>query len=86
MKRTIIGGILLLNGTLISLSILIAAALYVPSITYWRGSKLWFAIFGAKDLGNEVVQSLSLGFPFVVGLVLFTLGLLVLIVEFFNKN
>lgn len=53
MKRTIIGGILLFTGTLISLAILIVAALYIPNITAWRGSKLWFAIFGANDMGHE---------------------------------
>lgn len=51
------------NGALISLAVLIAAALYVPNITTWSGTKLWYAIFGAKQYGNEVVQSLSLGFP-----------------------
>lgn len=50
MKKVIIGGILLFTGALISLAIILAAALYVPSITAWSGSKLWYAIFGAKQL------------------------------------
>lgn len=84
MKKTIIGGILMFNGALISLAVLVAAALYVPSITEWSGTKLWYAIFGAKQYGNEVMQSLSLGFPFVVGTILFILGLIVLVIEYFK--
>ncbi|OAB26807.1 hypothetical protein PMSD_24735 [Paenibacillus macquariensis subsp. defensor] len=87
MKKVIIGGIFMFTGSLISLAILLAAALYVPIITSWNGgSKLWFAIFGAKQYGNEVVQSLFLGFPFIVGVILFVLGLIVLVSEYFNKD
>jgi hypothetical protein len=86
MKKVIIGGILLFTGSLITLAIILAAALYVPSITAWSGSKLWYAIFGAKQYGNEVVQSLSLGFPFIVGVILFVIGLIVLVREYFIKN
>jgi hypothetical protein len=85
-KKTLIGGIIMFTGALISLAILIAAVLYVPSITSWQGSQLWYAIFGAKQYGNEVVQSLFLGFPFIVGIILFVLGLIVLVVEYFNKD
>jgi len=83
-KKILIGGILMCNGALISLAVLIAAALYVPNITAWSGTKLWYAIFGAKQYGNEVVQSLSLGFPFVVGTILFILGLIVVVIEYFK--
>jgi hypothetical protein len=83
-KKIIIGGILMFNGALISLAVMIAAALYVPNITAWSGTKLWYAIFGAKQYGNEVVQSLSLGFPFVVGTILFILGLIVVVIEYFK--
>ncbi|RAV17747.1 hypothetical protein [Paenibacillus contaminans] len=86
MKKTFIGGILMFTGALISLAILITAALYVPQITAWRGSKLWYAIFGAEQFGNEAAQSLSLGFPFVLGVILFVLGLVVLILEYFKKE
>jgi heme/copper-type cytochrome/quinol oxidase subunit 2 len=86
MKKTIIGGILIFTGTFISLAIILAAALFVPSITEWSGSKLWFAIFGAKQYGNEVVQSLFLGFPFVIGIMLFVIGFMVLVVEYFKKE
>jgi len=64
MKRVYIGGIIALTGVITSLSMIIAAAIYAPHITAWSGSKLWFAIFGAKQYGNEVVQSLFLGVPF----------------------
>jgi len=65
-----------------TLSIIIAAAIYVPTITSWSGSKLWFAIFGAKQYGNEVVQSLFLGVPFVIGLILTGIGLIILVREY----
>ncbi|MEK4274546.1 hypothetical protein [Paenibacillus sp. FSL R7-0026] len=86
MKKVLIGGILLFTGSLISLAIILAAALYVPSITAWSGSKLWYAIFGAKQYEDEVVQSLSLGFPFIVGVILFVIGLIVLVNEYFIKD
>ncbi|MDQ0656032.1 hypothetical protein [Paenibacillus sp. W2I17] len=86
MKKVLIGGILLFTGSLISLAIILAAALYVPSITAWSGSKLWYAIFGAEQYENEVVQSLSLGFPFIVGVILFVIGLIVLVNEYFIKD
>ncbi|HOV79936.1 MAG TPA: hypothetical protein PK728_07475 [Bacillota bacterium] len=85
MKRTIIGGIIMLSGVSTTLSLIIAAAIYVPSITAWSGSKLWFAIFGAKQYGNEVVQSLFLGVPFVIGLVLTVIGLIILLKEYLSN-
>ena len=85
MKRTIIGGIIMFSGVLTTLSIIIAAAIYVPSIKSWSGSKLWFAIFGAKQYGNEVVQSLFLGVPFVIGLVLAVIGLIILVKEYLKN-
>lgn len=85
MKRTIIGGILMLSGVLTILSLIIAAAIYVPSITEWSGSKLWFAIFGAKQYGNQVIQSLFLGVPFVIGLILVAVGLIILAKEYITR-
>ena len=86
MKKVIIGGIFMFTGALISLTIILCAALYVPSMNAWSGSKLWYAIFGAEQYGNEVVQSLFLGFPFIMGVILFVLGLIILVSEYFNKN
>lgn len=83
MKRTIIGTVLMITGAIISLSLIIIATFCVPNITEWRGSKLWFAIFGAKDLG-ATVQSLSVGVPFLVGLILFIIGLIILTIEYFS--
>jgi hypothetical protein len=85
MKRTIIGGTIMLSGVLTILSVIIAAAICVPSITSWRGSKLWFAIFGAKQYGNEAVQSLFLGVPFIIGLVLAIIGLIILVREYLKN-
>jgi ABC-type Fe3+ transport system permease subunit len=85
MKRTIIGGIIMLSGVFTVLSLILAATIYVPSITSWSGSRLWFAIFGAKQYGSEVVQSLFLGVPFVIGVVLTGIGLAILVKEYFTK-
>ncbi|NEU31233.1 hypothetical protein GN156_10620 [bacterium LRH843] len=86
MKRTVIGGFIMLGGLLTTLTIIVVAATYIPSMTSWSGSKLWYAIFGGKQYGNEVVQSLFLGFPFVVGLLLSILGLVILVMEYFDKS
>ncbi|WP_374017452.1 hypothetical protein ABU162_25390 [Paenibacillus thiaminolyticus] len=84
MKKLLIGSVILFNGTMICLTLIILAALYSSSIDTWRGTKFWFAIFGATDISNA--QSLFLGVPFVIGLMLFFFGLLVLIIEYFKKN
>lgn len=83
MKRTIIGSVIMITGAIISLSLIVIATFYVPNITQWRGSKLWFAIYGAKDLG-ATGQSLSVGVPFTVGLMLFIIGLIILAIEYFS--
>ncbi|WP_105620086.1 hypothetical protein [Vallitalea okinawensis] len=87
MKKTIIGSVIMLSGIIIDMTILIAASLYIPNITSWSGSsKLWFVIFGAKQYGSEVVQSLFLGFPFIIGIMLTIIGLIILVVEYFDKE
>lgn len=87
MKKTIIGGILVLTGTLISLCIIMAAALVFPDITAWSGSnKFWFIIFGSRQYGDDVLHSLFLGFPFVVGVLLFIIGLIIIGIEYYKKE
>ena len=82
MKRTIIGCMMVSCGVMIVSSIFIAAAIFAPSMTSWSGSKLWFAIFGARQFGNEVVQSLFIGIPFIIGLLMVAAGLLISAVEY----
>lgn len=54
----------MLSGLLVTLSIFIVGAVYATNINSWSGnSKLWFAIFGEKQYGDEFVDSLFLGFP-----------------------
>jgi hypothetical protein len=86
MKRTVIGGFIMLGGLLTTLTIIVVAATYIPSMTSWSGSQLWYAIFGGKQYGGDVVQSLFLGLPFVVGLLMSILGLVILVMEYFNKS
>lgn len=86
MKRTVIGGFIMLGGLFTTLTIIVVAATYIPSMTSWSGSQLWYAIFGGKQYGNDTVQSLFLGFPFVVGLLLSILGLVILVMEYFDKS
>lgn len=86
MKRTIIGSVFMLSGVIVAMSIIIAAALYLPSISSWSGTKLWYTIFGAKQYGDEVAQSLSLGFPFIIGIILGVIGLVILSAEYFKEE
>ncbi len=86
MKRTVIGGFIMFGGLFTTLTIIVVAASYIPSMTSWSGSQLWYAIFGGKQYGNEVVQSLFLGFPFIVGLLFSILGLVILVMEYFDKS
>lgn len=86
MKKTIIGSTIMLSGVIITVSIIIAAVLYMPYMTGWSGSRLWYAIFGAKSYGNEIVQSLFLGAPFIIGIVLSIIGFVILSVEYFNEK
>lgn len=86
MKKTVIGGIIMLSGVLTTIGIILTAAIYAPSITSWSGSKLWFAIFGAQKYGNEVIQSLFLGTPFIIGIILAIVGLIILGKEYFKDD
>lgn len=87
MKKTIIGSVIMLSGVIIDMTLLLVASLYIPNITAWSGSsKLWFAIFGEKQYGNEVVQSLFLRLPFMIGIILTIIGLIILAIEYFNKE
>ena len=86
MKRTVIGGFIMIGGLFTTLTIILVAMTYIPSMTSWSGSKLWYAIFGGRQYGNEAVQSLFLGLPFVVGLLLTILGLVILVMEYFDKS
>ncbi|MEH7388301.1 hypothetical protein V7147_23310 [Bacillus sp. JJ1521] len=85
MKRTIIGGFLMLGGLLVTLIIILSGSIYATSITAWSGdSKLWYAIFGEKLYDDEPIQSLFLGFPFIVGLLLTVIGLGILGNEYYK--
>jgi len=89
MKRTVIGGFIMIGGIFTTLTIILMAMMYMPSMTSWTGSQLWYAIFGEKrqyGFGSAAVQSLFLGFPFVVGLLLTILGLVILAKEYFDKS
>lgn len=84
MKRIIIGGCMLFSGLLVTLTIIVSASIYATDVFEWSGkSKLWFVIFGAEHYG-EVVDSLFLGFPFVLGVLLALLGLIILGLEYYR--
>ncbi|MEK3763366.1 hypothetical protein [Solibacillus sp. FSL K6-4121] len=86
MKRTVIGGFIMFGGLFITLTIIVVATLYIPNMRSWSGSQLWYAIFGDIQYGNESVQSLFLGFPFVIGVLLAILGLVILVIEYLEKS
>jgi hypothetical protein len=84
-KRTIIGGFIMLSGLLVTLTIILSGTIYATHMTAWSGkSKLWHAIFGAEQYGDEVVQSLFLGFPFMLGVFFTLLGLIILVIEYYK--
>lgn len=77
MKRTVIGGFIMFGGLFITLTIIVVATLYIPNMSSWSGSQLWYAIFG---------ESLYLGFPFIIGVLLAILGLVILVMEYLEKS
>ena len=81
MKKTIIGSVFMALGTLISLSIILAASLTLSNVNQWRGSKLLYSIF-SSDLDG----GLSVGVPFVIGIILFIFGLSILMIELSRKS
>jgi hypothetical protein len=84
-KRTIIGGFIMLSGLLVTLTIILSGTIYATHMTAWSGkSKLWHAIFGTEQYGDEVVQSLFLGFPFMLGVFFTLLGLIILVIEYYK--
>jgi hypothetical protein len=84
-KRIIIGGFIMLGGLLVTLTIILSGTIYATHMTAWSGkSKLWHAIFGAKQYGDEVVQSLFLGFPFMLGVFFTLLGVIILVIEYYK--
>ena len=80
MKRTIIGSVFMVLGTMISLSIIIVATLSFQNTQNWRGSRLLYTIFSTDlGLGQET------GLPFIIGIILFLFGLIILLTELFRK-
>ena len=86
MKKTIIGAILAVCGTILDTGIILAASVYCTTLNSWTGSKFWYSVFGAPTYGYEANLSLNLGVPFVFGAVILFLGAAVLVMELFHKN
>jgi len=79
-----IGGFTFIGGLLISLTIILSSAIYSTSVTSWSGRKLWYVIFGAKQYGDEAVDALFLGIPFVIGIIMTLIGLYILGNEYYK--
>ena len=86
MKNVLIGGFVMMGGLFIAAIIILAGAIYVPdSNSWWTGrSKFWFVILGG-DTQGEVADSLFLGLPLIVGVVLALVGLFILGREYYKK-
>lgn len=82
MKRIIIGSVIMITGVIIDLSLIITASFYVLGMTKWGGFTLWSAIFGSQDSVNR----LSLRAPFIIGLIIFVIGLIILGTEYFGAD
>lgn len=86
MKKTIIGCVLTLAGTWIVGCIFIAAVLFVPHMSSWDGTRVWYAIFGGGPYEADLKQSMALGLPFAIGVLMFAGGILILAIEFFRPE
>ena len=87
MKRVLIGGFVMMGGLFIVSTIILAGAIYVPdSTSWWSGrSKFWFSIIGGEQYGDDAVDSLFLGLPLIIGVILAILGLVILGREYYKK-
>ena len=86
MKKTIIGSVLTLAGTWITGCIFIAAVLFVPNMSTWDGTRVWYAIFGGGPYEADLKQSMALGLPFAIGILMFAAGILILAIEYFRPE
>ncbi len=86
MKKTIIGSVLTLAGTWITGCIFVAAALFVPNMSTWDGTRVWYAIFGGGPYEADLKQSMALGLPFAIGVLMFAAGILILAIEYFRPE
>lgn len=86
MKRTVIGSVLTLAGTGIIGCLFIAAVLFVPNMSSWEGTRVWYAIFGSGTYEADLKQSMALGLPFTIGVLIFVLGIVILAIEYFRPE
>lgn len=86
MKKTIIGSVLTLAGTWIVGCIFVAAVLFVPNMSTWDGTRVWYAIFGGGPYEADLKQSMALGLPFAIGVLMFAAGILILVIEYFRTE
>lgn len=86
MKRIICGAVLAICGAIIDSAIIIAAAAYSTTLNSWKGSKLWYSVFGGPVFDGEANLSLNLGVPFVIGAGFFAVGIAILLIDAFKKT
>ena len=75
MKKTIIGAVLSLVGSLWSLALLFIAGNNPPDTWYTDLGKLW-----------SYVVDLKLVLPFVLGVIIAVFGIIILLIELFRKE
>lgn len=81
MKNLIIASVLLLSGSILTSAVLIAASVYTVTLDGWGGnSKIKSILFGGPYVQSE---NLMLGFPFVVGIILMSLGLFIVGIQWY---
>jgi transcriptional regulator with XRE-family HTH domain len=87
-RRFITAVAFLCAGLLTIISVIIAAAINVPSTTSWLRdypSKLWFLIYEGNGMFQDSPKGLGLGPVFNVGLILAALGVVLLLWQYFYK-
>lgn len=75
MKKIIIGSVLFLSGIIVSMGVLNAAVMLLPTVGSWSGSRL-LTVISVKELG----------LPFTLGILLCLLGFVILLNEYFRKR
>ena len=86
MKKVAIGSVLTVCGTIINCLIIVAASIQFGSVHSWRGSKFWYVIFGDFPYKDNLSQSMDMGVPFILGLLLLLCGIIILAIEYFRKD
>lgn len=75
MKKTIIGSVFMLSGILATMCVIISASMLFSTVRDWNNSRLL-----------KVIYVNELGLPFTIGIILSFIGIIMLSLEYSNKD